>query len=48
MNKSKKGISLIVLVVTIVVIIILVATVLYNITYGKYLVLQMNQYLKMT
>ena len=35
MNKSKKGISLIVLVVTIVVIIILVATVLYNITDGK-------------
>ena len=35
MNKSKKGISLIVLVVTIVVIIILVAAVLYNITDGK-------------
>ena len=35
MNKSKKGISLIVLVVTMVVIIILVATVLYNITDGK-------------
>ena len=35
MNKSKKGISLIVLVVTIVVIIILMVTVLYNITDGK-------------